>query len=155
MIKVGFGYDLHKLTRKNGNPDIKLFSIHVDSEYKIIAHSDGDVGIHALADAILGAIGEEDIGTFFPKKSTPINYDSINILNLALKKLTKLKYKINNIDLIIVSDQIIFNKYKSIFKQALIKITNVNKACISIKAKTTENTNPLTLSCYAIVLISN
>ena len=81
-IRIGFGYDMHKL--KSGN-SIVLAGVAIDSKYTVEAHSDGDIVLHSLSDAIYGSLAEGDIGIHFPSNSDNINIDSKIILNHAYK----------------------------------------------------------------------
>ena len=102
---AGIGYDIHK-TKKNIKSNlIKLGGVKIKSKIKVISHSDGDVILHAITDSILGALSQRDIGTYFPNTKKNLNRNSIDFLNYSLKKMTLRKMLINNIDIMIVSEE--------------------------------------------------
>ncbi len=134
---TGFGFDTHSF--EDGK---KLFLGGVeftDCTYGFKAHSDGDVLIHSLIDALLGAIGAGDIGEFFP--DTDMKYKDINSQKL-LKKIIDFIYDVGyelvNIDLTIIAQKPKINPYKSKIKKSISKLVNLEKQFINIKATTSE-----------------
>ncbi len=125
---VGIGYDIHKIVKTNNFNLIKLGGVNIKSKVKLIAHSDGDVIIHAITDSILGALSKRDIGTYFPNIKRNFKRNSIEFLNFALNIMHKKKMIINNIDIMIVSEEPKINPY---FKKII--------KCISTVLKTSEN----------------
>ena len=117
---------------------IKLGGIKIKSKIKIISHSDGDVILHAITDSILGALSLRDIGTYFPNIKINKNRDSIEFLNFAIKKLESKDFRINNIDLMIVSETPKINPHYEKIIINLTKILNIDKNQITIKATTNE-----------------
>lgn len=155
MIKIGFGYDAHKLNINSSNKSIKLFGILVKTKFRILAVSNGDVGLHSLSNAILGACGLDDIGVYFPCKSTDRNYKSHKIFMFAFAKLEQAGFSISNIDVTIVCDVIMIQQYKKQIKENISKITNLNCQCISVKATTSDKgASAPYLSCYTSLLIA-
>ena len=136
--RVGIGYDIHRIERRLSKSYIILAGIKINSKVKVISHSDGDVILHAITDSILGALSMRDIGTYFPNNKINFNRNSIEFLNYAINKMRKEKFKINNIDLMIVSEEPKINPY---YKKMILKLTNllkINKNQITIKATTNE-----------------
>ena len=125
---VGIGYDIHKIVKTNNFNLIKLGGVNIKSKVKLIAYSDGDVIIHAITDSILGALSKRDIGTYFPNIKRNFKRNSIEFLNFALNIMHKKKMIINNIDIMIVSEEPKINPY---FKKII--------KCISTVLKTSEN----------------
>ncbi len=136
--RVGIGYDIHRIKKISKDNFIKLAGIKIKSKLEIIAHSDGDVILHAITDSILGALSKRDIGTYFPNNKRNYNRNSIEFLNHALDQMYKNKYIINNIDLMIVSEDPKINPYHSKMTKMLQKILNIKIDQISIKATTNE-----------------
>ena len=154
-IRVGFGYDVHRL--KEGETFI-LGGININHYKGTLAHSDGDVLIHAICDALLGAANLRDIGVLFPDNSN--EYKNINSKILLQKTVELLKehsYSISNIDSTICLQK---PKIKDIIpemQKILSTVMNISINDISIKATTTEKLgfvgNEEGISCYAVCLI--
>ena len=136
--RVGLGYDIHKIQKNDKLNIIKLGGISIKSKVKVISHSDGDVILHAITDSILGALSLRDIGTYFPNNKINKNRNSKEFLDFALKKLKNNNFRINNIDLMIVSEIPKINPYYEKMIKSLIKILQINKNQITIKATTNE-----------------
>lgn len=130
---IGEGFDIHKLDKVKSNFMI-LADTKIKSDYKINAHSDGDLVMHAIANSILGAIGKGDIGIYFPDSNNKYkNIDSSLILLFAISQLPK-RYKINNIDLTIACDKIKLSNYR---KQMVNNLINLTK-CKNVNIKFTR-----------------
>lgn len=139
-FRVGFGYDLHKLVDHNINqfPFI-LGGIVIPFEKSCIAHSDGDVVIHALCDALLGAGGFQDIGTHFPDNDPKYKNINSQLLLLEVVKLLKLhNWIVNNIDITIILEKPKLSIYKEQIVENLATILEIPIQSISVKAKTNE-----------------
>tara|TARA_B000000532_G_scaffold41225_1_gene30319 strand:- start:1292 stop:1771 length:480 start_codon:yes stop_codon:yes gene_type:complete len=135
-IKVGHGIDIHQL--KIGEP-LYLGGVKIDSDLGIVGHSDGDIVIHAIVDAILGALAKGDIGTFFPSTNEKYkNISSIFFLEETLKLMTDLGFFINNIDINIVLQKPHINSYIFSIRENLSNIININIDNISVKATTAD-----------------
>jgi 2-C-methyl-D-erythritol 2,4-cyclodiphosphate synthase len=135
-IKVGHGIDIHQL--KIGEP-LYLGGVKIDSDLGIVGHSDGDIVIHAIVDAILGALAKGDIGTFFPSTNEKYkNISSIFFLEETLKLMTDLGFFINNIDINIVLQKPHINSYIFSIRKNLSNIININIDNISVKATTAD-----------------
>ena len=137
-IRVGLGYDIHRIQKIDNINYIKLGGIKIKSKIKIVSHSDGDVILHAITDSILGALSLRDIGTYFPNIKLNKNRNSIDFLKFAFKKLEKRNFGINNIDLMIVSETPKINPYYEKIIKNLTKLLKVDKNQITIKATTNE-----------------
>ncbi len=135
---VGIGYDIHKTKKTLKNNFVKLGGVKIKSKIKVISHSDGDVVLHAITDSILGALSQRDIGTYFPNSKRNLNRNSIDFLNYALKKMTFKKMLINNIDIMIVSEEPKINPHFEIIISSLSKLLKTDKINITIKATTNE-----------------
>lgn len=155
-IRIGFGYDMHKL--KSGN-SIVLAGVAIDSKYTVEAHSDGDIVLHSLSDAIYGSLAEGDIGIHFPSNSDNINIDSKIILNHAYNLLKKRNYKINNIDITIVIESPRLQPLINEMKKSLSDLLDIDLTQISIKSSTSQKIGLIgehkAVTCYSTILISN
>ena len=134
---VGIGFDIHAFT--DGN-EITLGGVKLKSKYKLLAHSDGDVLLHSITDAILGAISKNDIGFHFPpSKSKYKNSNSVLFLNKALNFLRKCNGKIINLDINLICDYPKINPIKLKLKKNLSNLIGLEIDKINIKATTTED----------------
>ena len=136
--RVGLGYDIHKIQKIYRYNEIKLGGISIKSKVIVISHSDGDVILHAITDSILGALSLRDIGTYFPNNKINKNRNSKEFLDFALSKLKNKNFKINNIDVMIVSEIPKINPYYEKMIKSLIQILQIDKNQITIKATTNE-----------------
>lgn len=139
--RCGTGFDVHAFRdRLDGeNKFIRLCGVDVEFDKKIVAHSDGDVAIHALIDALLGAIGKGDIGEHFPPSDPKWkNVDSREMLKVVQRMLVKKGASIVNTDLTIICEKPKISKLKSQMEEALAKVLDVSKDRVNVKATTTE-----------------
>jgi 2-C-methyl-D-erythritol 4-phosphate cytidylyltransferase/2-C-methyl-D-erythritol 2,4-cyclodiphosphate synthase len=139
--RIGFGFDCHRLEKSfNPNNKIMLCGVPISCDYQVIAHSDGDVALHALTDAILGAIGEGDIGIHFPPSDPQWKgKNSDHFLQFAANLLQE-KYSghINNLDLTIVAEIPKIAPHRDAIITSLSRILSINRHQVSIKATTAE-----------------
>jgi 2-C-methyl-D-erythritol 2,4-cyclodiphosphate synthase len=155
MYRIGFGFDTHKL---EDDCEFWLGGIQIPHSKGAIGHSDADVLIHAICDALLGAAGLPDIGIQFPDTSDEFKGIDSKIL---LKKTTKLVYEkgysIGNLDTTIVLQRPKISGLIPEMIRTLSEIFSINESQISIKAKTSEKIGFIGreegLSAYAIVLL--
>ena len=139
--RIGTGFDVHRFREiaAGENASIKLCGIEVKHDKKIEAHSDGDVALHALMDAMLGAIGEGDIGLHFPPTDNKwTNCDSREMLKIINHLLHKKGGKIINVDITIICESPKISKLRSEMQEALARVLNISKARVNVKATTTE-----------------
>ena len=154
-IKVGFGFDVHQL--QDGKP-FWLGGIQLVHTKGSVGHSDADVLIHAICDALLGAAGMRDIGFHFPNTSSEYkNIDSKILLTQVVGLLKKENYSIGNVDCTLVLESPKINPHIDKMKQTLAPILNIETSDISIKATTNETMGYVGreegLCAYAVVLI--
>ena len=136
MYKIGIGYDIHKLVEDR---NLIIGGIKIPYDKGLLGHSDADVLIHAIIDALLGAASLSDIGTLFPDTDNKFkDADSINLLTSVVDIITKKGYKINNIDSNIIAQAPKMMQYIPLMKEKLAKALNLEIENISIKAKTKE-----------------
>ena len=135
-LRIGNGIDIHKLS---SGENLVLGGIKIESPVGIIAHSDGDILIHALVDSILGGLSLGDIGTYFPSDDLELeDANSTTFLNFSLKKMEKMGYRILNTDLTIILQSPSVKKYNHEIRYNLSKILNIDLDQISLKATTTD-----------------
>jgi len=139
--RVGTGFDVHgfRAIEEGENNFIRICGAEIEFDKKILAHSDGDVGIHAIIDALLGAIGEGDIGEHFPPSEQKWkNCDSREMLKKVYELIQKSCVIISNIDVTIICEKPKITKYKLKMKEEISSILGISTKKINIKATTTE-----------------
>lgn len=155
MYRVGIGYDIHRLEVRR-----KLFLGGVYIPYKkgLLGHSDADVLLHAIGDALLGACGLKDIGEHFP--DTDKKYKGIAstlLLKEIAKKLKRAKYKVINIDAVVLAQEPKLGAYKRRMRDSISGTLAISKRCVNIKATTTEGLGMIgkkkAISAYAVALV--
>ena len=133
---TGFGIDIHPF--EDGKP-MMLCGVEIDSPFGFKAHSDGDVAIHAIIDALLGASGLGDIGEFYPDTSDEYRgVDSSKLLKDTTRRLSDFGYVIGNVDLTIIAQTPRLLNYKKAMRFNLAKILNLQPNLVNIKATTAE-----------------
>ncbi|EKX72887.1 2-C-methyl-D-erythritol 2,4-cyclodiphosphate synthase, putative [Theileria equi strain WA] len=157
--RVGFGYDLHRLVKDGADGKTLIIGgVKIpDSEFLVVGHSDGDVLLHSVSDAILGALGKGDIGDYFPDNNAEYkDYDSSKILALALEMASELNYRIQNIDTCLILERPKLGPFKDKIKQNLQELVGKH-VCINVKAKTNEKLDSLgenkAIACHSVVLL--
>ena len=131
---VGFGYDSHKF-KSNGR--LLIGGVEISDKIGVIAHSDGDVLLHALIDAMLGATGNGDIGSHFP--DTDIRFENADSMTLLQNTLSLIKnFDIINIDATIILESIKLAPFKEKIRQKIANVCNIDVSLVNIKAKTNE-----------------
>ena len=154
-IRVGFGYDVHKLVEGR---DLWLGGIKIDHTLGLLGHSDADVLIHAICDALLGAANMRDIGYHFPDTSADtLGVDSKVLLRKTIALIATKGYKVGNIDATVCAERPKLNPHVPAMKACLAQVIGTDEDCISIKATTTERLGftgrEEGMSAYATVLI--
>jgi len=133
---TGTGFDTHQF---EDNRKMFLGGIHIPCDYGFKAHSDGDVLIHSVIDAILGAIGAGDIGEFFPDTDDKYKgIDSKVLLEEIITFMENVGYELINVDLTIIAQQPKINPHKFDIKSSLAKLLGIQKQFVNIKATTAE-----------------
>ena len=156
-FRIGIGYDVHQLKEKEL---LILGGVNIPHSKGTVAHSDGDVVIHAICDALIGAAGLGDIGHFFPDSDAYYkDIDSKILLVEVFKKIQKKGYNISNIDVSIVLEKPKLKEYIPNMKNKISSCINSSNDIINIKATTSEKLGFIGkeegVSCYATALISN
>ncbi len=154
-IRVGFGYDVHALVP---NRALWLGGIRIEHTLGLLGHSDADVLIHAICDALLGAANLRDIGYHFPDTAGEYeNIDSKILLRKTMALIREAGYELGNIDATVCAERPKLNPHIPQMKSILAEVMNVDSNDISIKATTTEKLGftgrQEGISAYATVLI--
>ena len=154
-IRVGFGYDVHALVP---NRALWLGGIRIEHTLGLLGHSDADVLIHAICDALLGAANLRDIGYHFPDTAGEYeNIDSKILLRKTMALIHEAGYELGNIDATVCAERPKLNPHIPQMKSVLAEVMNVDPNDISIKATTTEKLGftgrQEGISAYATVLI--
>lgn len=137
--RIGQGFDVHAFDTENTDKPLILCGVKIDAKYSLKGHSDADVGLHAITDAILGALGEGDIGTHFPPSDdTYKDMDSAIFLKKAMDILKAQNGIIQNIDLTLICESPKISPHHAAMKERISQITYIDKNRISVKATTTE-----------------
>ena len=155
-MQIGIGYDVHRLVTGR---QLILGGEVIPFDKGLQGHSDADVLVHAICDALLGAIGAGDIGQHFP--DTDHQYKDISSLILLARTSALVRrqgYIIQNIDTIIFAEAPKIGPYREAMQKNLAKAVEVTPACINIKATTTEGLGPIGrgegISAMSVVLVS-
>ncbi|MBN9286984.1 MAG: 2-C-methyl-D-erythritol 2,4-cyclodiphosphate synthase [Gammaproteobacteria bacterium] len=160
MMRIGHGYDIHRLEEDNNitKQYIILGGVQIPYERGIVAHSDGDVVIHAICDALLGACGLGDIGQHFPDTDPKYkNHDSREFLRLILQKVLAQGYVIGNVDVSIIAQAPKLAPHILLMREnlALDLQTSVNN--VNVKATTHERLDAvgqkLGIAVHAVALL--
>ena len=154
-MRIGHGYDVHKLVPDR---DLILGGVKIEYELGLLGHSDADVLLHAVSDALLGAAGLGDIGRHFP--DTDPQYkgaDSLKLLENVARKVTAAGYRISNIDVTMIAQR---PKLKDHIPQMVINIAGavgIDASRVNVKATTEEKLGftgeGLGMSCHAVCLL--
>lgn len=153
--RTGIGYDIHRLVEER-----KLFIGGVEIPYikGLLGHSDADVLLHAICDALLGAIAEGDIGEHFP--DTDPKYHNISSVELlkAVNGMVKNKgFAIGNIDAVVIAEEPVLSPFKKQIRQKISEILNIKVECVNVKAKTNEGMDDIgkkeAIASYAVATV--
>ena|SRR6185295_16191153 len=156
-MRVGFGFDVHQLAEGR---ELRLGGIPVPHVKGAVGHSDADVLIHAICDALLGAANLGDIGKHFPDTSSEFkNIDSRILLKRVMEMVMHKKFVIENIDVTICLEKPKIAPHIDAMKKSLSEVMKIDEDRISIKATTNEKLGFIGreegVACYAVVLLRN
>lgn len=155
MFRVGLGYDIHELTTGR---DLIIGGVKITHEKGLLGHSDADVLIHAIIDAMLGALALADIGTLFPDTDKKYkNIDSTILLKKVYEKIAEKGWRIVNIDSNIIAQEPKMMPYIPKMKEILCQILEIEPDELSIKAKTNEKMDAvgqnLAIEAHAVIML--
>lgn len=155
MYRIGIGYDIHRLEEGR-----RLFIGGVEIPYYkgLLGHSDGDVLLHAICDALLGAANLGDIGEHFP--DTDPKYQGIassQLLKTVLDLIEKKNFKIKNIDTVIIAQEPAIYPFRKLIQNKISALLSLSEEFVNIKAKTNEGLGEIgrkeAVACYVVVLL--
>ena len=154
-IRIGLGYDLHRTTP--GRP-LVLANITIPHTQGLDGHSDADVVLHALIDALTGAAGLPDVGQLFPNTDPQYkNIDSAKLLAATMKEFAKTGYHILNTDIIILAQKPKLAPHKPAMIKRLAELLQISESQINIKGKTGESVDAIgeekAIACHCVILI--
>jgi 2-C-methyl-D-erythritol 2,4-cyclodiphosphate synthase len=155
-MRVGIGYDIHRLVEER-----KLFLGGIEIPYikGLISHTDGDVVLHAIADALLGAMALGDIGQYFPDSNPDYkNMPSGEILQRVANLVAENKYAVNNIDIAIIAEEPKIYPFKDRMVETIANILGIDKSKVNVKATTNEGVGSIgrgdAIAAYAVAALA-
>lgn len=156
MMRIGLGYDLHRLAPERR---LTLGGVVIPHERGLLGHSDADVLAHAIIDALLGALAEGDIGTHFPDTDPEFkDADSLALLRRVLGLVSARGYEVVNLDTVVVAERPKLRPHIDAIRARLAEAMHLPIESVSVKAKTNEQVGPEgreeAISAQAIVLLS-
>jgi len=158
ILRIGHGFDVHRFGEQQTNAEITIGGVKIASDRPLLAHSDGDVLIHALCDALLGAAAMGDIGEHFP--DTDAQYkgaDSRVLLRHVVSSLKQAGYQLINADITLVAQAPKMVPHKPQMRKNLVADLNCELSQFNIKATTTEGLGYAGrkegIACHAVVLL--
>jgi len=155
MPRIGFGFDVHQLVEER---ELWLGGIRIDHRLGLLGHSDADVLIHAICDALLGAANMRDIGYHFPDTAAETDgIDSKILLRKTIDLIATKGYRVGNIDATVCAERPKLNPHIPAMQQCLAKVMGIETDAVSIKATTTEKLGftgrEEGISAYAVCLL--
>lgn len=139
-MRIGIGYDVHQLVQGR---KLIVGGVEIPHEKGLLGHSDADVLVHTIMDAILGALGEGDIGRHFPDSSQEFkDVNSMLLLAKVYEWMTQKGYRIGNVDAIIIAQRPKMAPYIDEMQSRIATVLHTEKARVNIKATTTEKLGP-------------
>jgi 2-C-methyl-D-erythritol 2,4-cyclodiphosphate synthase len=154
--RIGIGYDIHRLVEGR---KLLLGGVEIPYVKGLLGYSDGDVLLHAVCDALLGAIAGGDIGELFPDTAPRYNgIASTELVEKIMRVVEKKNFSLNNVDTVIIAQEPVLSPFKKQIKQNLANILKVNEECVNVKAKTNEGMGELgrkeAIAAYAVVSVT-
>lgn len=138
-LRIGHGYDVHRFAAQRAPGNLKLGGIDVPSDYPLLAHSDGDVVLHAVADAVLGALALGDIGTWFPDTDERwAGADSSELLRQVWQQATERAFRLGNLDVTVVAQAPRLQPYREAMAAHIAQLLGGANDQVNVKATTTE-----------------
>ncbi len=156
-MRIGHGYDVHRLTEGR---ELILGGVRIDYEKGLDGHSDADVLVHAVMDALLGAAGLGDIGRHFPDTDPAYKgISSMKLLKEVVSKLTEAGYRVGNVDVTMIAQKPKLKDYIPRMQTNLSVMLGVNQTAVNIKATTEEHLgftgDGSGMACHAVCLLEN
>lgn len=155
MFRIGHGYDVHRFAK---NRKLIIGGVDIPYEFGLLGHSDADVLLHSVADALLGACALGDIGKHFPDTDEKYSgADSMELLEKTVIKIEELGYKIGNIDATVIAQEPKLAKYIPFMIENIAKVCKTNTNNINVKATTEEKLgftgNKQAIAAHAVCIV--
>lgn len=155
QTRIGIGHDTHRL--EPGRP-LVIGGVRIEHDRGPVAHSDGDVLLHAVTDALLGALAWGDIGEWFPDNDPAFaNADSSMLLTTVVEKLQVEGWRVGNLDCIVHAQKPKLVPYKPLIRKRLAELLGIQESQVNVKAKTGEKVGPVgreeALCAEAVVIV--
>jgi len=155
MQRIGFGYDIHRLDA--GGP-LVMGGVQIEHDQHLAGHSDGDAVLHAVTDAVLGAIAAGDIGQHFPDSDAKWRgADSARFVAHAVKLATESGYSVGNCDITVIAERPKLGPHRQAMQERIAELLGVEHSAVSVKAKTNEGLGPVgrqeAIAAMAVVIL--
>ena len=154
--RTGIGFDIHRYAygRK-----LIIGGVEIPYCFGLLGHSDADVLLHAICDALLGALGYGDIGEHFPDTDPKYhNISSMELLRIIAELVKKKDYRISNVDTVIIAEEPVLLPFKKKMQENVSKVLRIKEDRVNIKAKTNEGLGEIgkkeAIACYAVVTLT-
>ncbi|MCY4357233.1 MAG: 2-C-methyl-D-erythritol 2,4-cyclodiphosphate synthase [Gammaproteobacteria bacterium] len=160
QLRIGHGFDVHRFSEQySAEKPLRLAGVTLPDKLSLLAHSDGDVVLHAVCDAILGSVGEGDIGTHFPDTDAAwANADSVNLLRQVLTLARNKGVAPSNVDITVVSQIPKLAPHRQALVARLADLLNLQSDQVNLKATTTEGLGYTGrkegIACHCVVLMA-
>ena len=153
--KIGFGYDIHRLVKGRA---LYLGGVEIPHPAGLLGHSDGDALVHAVIDALLGAMGEDDIGRLFPDTDPAYGgIRSIELLRRVMLRLRRKRMAVVHLDTVVVAQAPKIAPHAESMKDILCPVLGIPRESVGIKAKTNEGLGLIgrekAIACWAVALV--
>ncbi len=143
-VRVGHGYDCHRLALPPEGGPLVLGGLHIEHEMGPVAHSDGDALLHAVTDAVLGALGLDDLGTQFPDNEPRWRgASSDHFLREAIRQVHDLGWRVGNVDATVLLERPRLSIHRPTLRENLAKLLDVPPEVVNIKGKSGEGLGPV------------
>lgn len=154
--KLGIGYDIHRLVEGR---KLIIGGVEIPYQKGLLGHSDADVLLHAICDALLGAASERDIGELFPDSDPKYNnISSMELFKIVVDLIRKSNFRVNNIDAVIILEEPKISPFKKRIQENIAGVLKIREDSVNLKAKTNEGVGEIgakeAISCYAVAMLT-
>jgi 2-C-methyl-D-erythritol 2,4-cyclodiphosphate synthase len=155
-VRIGIGYDIHRLVEER---KLVLGGVEIPYFKGLLGHSDGDAVIHAISDALLGALALGDIGQHFPDSDAAYKgISSVEILKKAAALISHNKYTVKNVDVSVIAEEPKIAPFKEAMTETIARVLGIEKNAVNIKATTNEGVGSMgrgeAIAAYAVALLA-
>ncbi|MAV54727.1 MAG: 2-C-methyl-D-erythritol 2,4-cyclodiphosphate synthase [Phycisphaerae bacterium] len=143
-FRIGHGYDCHRLAPPPEGGPLVLGGLHLNHTVGPVAHSDGDALLHAVTDAVLGALALDDLGTQFPDSDEQWSGVSSKVfLSRAIQQIHEAGWRVANVDATVLLERPRLSPYRTELRQEMAQLLNIEPECVNIKGKSGEGLGPV------------